>query len=172
MSQLGPISTSKPDEPRGVIRGEAGDLIRLDASFFPVVVTTWYGATTERAIREYYRWVRQMGARAKAERTQMVNITDAGLGGVPTAPVRRLISDLTKELDQDGFRAFMHSITVIDNVLVRGALTAIAWVHGDLNTPTVATRIEALERAAAILKPFGVEVPGLVRGLSERPKKP
>ncbi len=153
--------------------GTDGDVIAMDDTYFPVIVATWVGAPTERSVRAYFKWLDEMLARARRDVTPLVNVTDAGPAKTPGPDVRRLISELTKQWEGTG--ADKHAVTayvVVDNALIRGVLTALGWLHGDLHATHVASCTEALEAAlrdlARARKPAP---PGLLPAKWRRPER-
>jgi len=134
------------------IEGNAEDVIVVDDTHFPVVVSTWIGAPTERAVRGYFAWLHELLPRAIREGTPLVNVTDSGLAGLPSGDVRRLIADLTVEWERSGAdKQAVSSFVVVESAVMRGALRALAWLHGDMKTTQFATCEEALEAAIQVL---------------------
>jgi hypothetical protein len=132
--------------------GTDGDVIAMDDTYFPVLVATWMGAPTEKSVRAYFQWLGEMLARARREGTPLVNVTDAGPAKTPGPDVRRLISELTKAWEATGADAkAVTAYVVVDNALIRGVLTALGWLHGDLHVTHVSTCAEALDGALLAL---------------------
>lgn len=126
--------------------GNEGDMIAMDDTYFPVIVATWVGAPTERAVRVYFQWLHEMLARALREHTPLVNITDAGPAKTPSPDVRRLIADLTKSVEEaGGDKQTVTAYVVIENAVIRGVLIALGWLHGNMQVTHVASPTEALE---------------------------
>lgn len=155
-----------------VIQGTSDDVIIVQEECFPVVCTTWIKAPSARVIEEYFRWINEAAARAHREGIKLVNITDGGLAGVPSADVRRLIAERTKELENARHGGALHSITVVESAVIRGVLNALSWLHGDLKTEVVSSRHDAIERSTAWLRAAGqVAPPDMARALSTRPSR-
>ncbi len=132
--------------------GTDGDMIAMDDTYFPVIVATWVGAPTERSVRVYFQWLQEVFARAKRDGTVLVNITDAGPAKTPSPDVRRLIAELTKELEDAGAdKQAVAAYVVIENAVIRGVLTALGWLHGNMQVTHVASCTEALEAGIAVL---------------------
>jgi len=134
------------------IEGDGEDVIVADDTHFPVVVTTWMGAPTERAVRGYFVWLHELLARALREGTPLINVTDSGLAGLPSGDVRRLIAELTAKFEAAG--ADPHAVSafvVVESAVMRGVLRALAWLHGGMKATQVATCQEALEAGLAVL---------------------
>jgi hypothetical protein len=145
------------------IHGEADDVIVVDDTHFPLVVATWIGAPTPPAVRDYFAWLNAILERAQREGTSFVNVGDGRLAGVPSAAVRALIADLSKEWYARHAGKQLKAVVVVDNPLIRGVLRALAWLAGDLDTEQIATCEEALTFAVRLLERSGVKPPrGLV----------
>lgn len=142
------------------IQGSSGDSIALDDAYFPIIVATWFGAATESAVRAYFSWLHEMLARAASEKVPLVNVTDAGPAANPSASVRRLVAELTLGWGKvNGSQYPITSYVIIENPLIRGALTAIGWMHGDMKSNNVATCAQALDLAIADLTRAGHRAP-------------
>ncbi len=156
-----------------ILQGDSGDAIVVQVQCFPVVCSTWFSGSSTRAIEQYFRWVHEQIERAAREHAPLVNVTDAGAAGLPDADARRLIAERTKELDTARVTRGFHSVTIVESALIRGALNALAWLHGDMRTDIVGSRREAVERAATWLRSVGVSAPADAhRVLDSRPAKP
>jgi hypothetical protein len=142
------------------IHGAAGDAIALDERWFPVLISTWFGAAGEDSVREYFRWLGEQAAGARAQGVPLVNVTDTGPAGLPAASVRRLIADLTLEWERRELQGVaVHAYVVIESALLRGTLNALAWMHGAMRAVNVGSLREALERAEMDLVRAGAAVP-------------
>jgi hypothetical protein len=153
------------------IQGGNDNVIVVDDTYFPVVVATWIGPPTEGAVRGYFAWLDALLVRATRESAPIINITDAGLAGVPSGDIRRLIAELTHDWGRRG--ADTHPISayvVVDNAVVRGVLSALSWLHGDLKTTHFATCEAALAAALVELARVRFTAPtGLVPSRWRRP---
>lgn len=154
-------------------RGSEGDSIANDDTFFPILISTWFGSPTETLVRSYYRWLHEQLARSKRESLPLIIVTDSGPAGVPSAEVRRLIADLTIEWDKAGAKEVRAgSYVVIENALMRGVITTLNWLHGDLQNENVATCERALALALNNLSGRRVPAPpGLVPAKYRRPDR-
>ena len=154
-----------------LIEGGSQDVVFADDTYFPIIIATWIGPASERAVRGYFAWLDEMLARAVRESTPVVNLTDSGLAGLPSADVRRLIAELTAEWGRRGADA--HAITafvVVDSAVMRATLSALAWLHGGLKTTHFATCEAALDAAIEVLAEAGRKPPaGLVPSKWRRP---
>jgi hypothetical protein len=143
------------------LEGSAGDGVMVDDTYFPVVVSTWFGAATEPAVRAYFAWLHRVLGRAQAGRVPaLVNITDAGPAGNPSPDVRRLIAELTVGWEKAGAdQLHVTSYVVVESAVIRGVLTALGWLHGDMKAENLASCSQAIERALADLAAAGVSPP-------------
>ncbi len=96
-----------------------------DDSNVPLLVATSYGVTTERLAREAMGWLQTFAVRMHERGERFVSVIDARAAGRPPASVRALVSTLTDELRNAAPGTELASLFVADNVLIRGALTAI-----------------------------------------------
>jgi hypothetical protein len=145
------------------IEGNKDDVVVVDDTHFPVIVATWVGAPTERAVRGYYAWLDGMLARALRDQCPIVNITDSGQAGIPSAEVRRLIADLTKAWElAGGDRVKITAFVVVESAVIRGVLNALGWLHGNLKTTQFDTCEHALEAAIEVLRRAGKPAPPLL----------
>jgi hypothetical protein len=157
------------------IEGSGGDAIAMDDSHFPIIVATWFGSATEPAVRAYFAWLHALVARSASEKVPVINVTDAGPAANPSADVRRLIAELSLDLERKGgLEAFVYpAYVVIENALIRGALTAIGWMHGNMRVKNVGTCAQALDLALADLARGGHRAPpGLDPRRWRRPARP
>jgi hypothetical protein len=155
------------------IKGDADDVIVVDDTYFPVLITTWFGAPSEGAVRDYFGWLHAMLGRALRDDSPLVNVTDSTAAGVPDATVRRVIAELTKKWESAGAGPpRVSSCVVVDSAVIRGVLQVLAWLHGDLQTSQVSTCEKALDEALDILRRAGRKPPlGLVPKAWRRPPK-
>jgi hypothetical protein len=145
------------------IEGEKDDVIVVDDSHFPVIVSTWIDAPTEQAVRGYFAWLDEMLARAVRDDTPIVNVSDAGQAELPTAEVRRLVADLTGEWERRGADSGrVTSLVVIESAVMRGVLNALAWMHGNFKTRQFSTCEEALAAALHVLERARCPAPPLL----------
>ena len=160
---------------RHTIRGSGNDAIVFDDTYFPVVVSTWFGRASEPAVRGYYDHLGRGVRRAIADATILVTIVDSGPAEVPTADVRRLISELTTAWENEGANPqTVRAIVVIESAPIRGVLNVLGWLHpGGMRTEHVASLERAiaagLEALSAAKRPLTA---ALEVGTLERPPRP
>lgn len=133
-----------------------GGSIALDDRTYPVVFATWVGSAEAPTIRAFFEWNTAVLQRAVREKRVFSMITDATRADRPDAAARALIAELTSEMrrkhvDAEAFRIV--GPVVVDNPLVRGALTAVGWIMGtSLDTEyadTCASAISLVQRRFA-----------------------
>lgn len=160
---------------RHAIRGSGGDTIVFDDTYFPVVVSTWFGRASDPAVRAFYEHLGRSVRRAIAEATILVNIVDSGPAEVPTADVRRLISELTTAWENEGAGPdTVCAIVVVESAPIRGVLNVLGWLHpGGMRTVHVASLDRAVSGGLDALRAKGRPLPaGLELGTLTRPPAP
>ena len=108
-----------------------GSSVALDDRTYPVVIATWIGVADAVTLRAFFDWNNEIVARATRERRVFSMITDATRAGRPDAAARSLIAELTEQMQRDHKDADAYRVAgpvVVDNPLVRGALTAVGWI--------------------------------------------
>jgi hypothetical protein len=130
--------------------------IVLDDGAWPLVVTTWFGAPTERLVDGYFEAHAALLARARQDGEAFVMITDALDTDRPSATARKRVTDHLQRLPPDTTTLLSQTYVVIGSALIRGAFTALAWVDRRLEqVEVVATPAEGIERASALLRQSG-----------------
>jgi hypothetical protein len=156
------------------VEGQKGALA-LDDRTFPVVFATWIGHSDESLIRAFYAWNDEQLKRVTREKCAFALITDAILAERPEAPVRSLIADLTREMQRTHAVAETYrtgSIVVLESALVRGALTAVGWLMGGMQTEYAPACAEAIQRIEARFRERGAPWPrGLTATSYQRAKR-
>ena len=107
--------------------------VALDDRTYPVVFVTWIGVADAATLRPFFEWNGQILRRAVKERRTFSMITDATRAGRPDAAARSIIAELTKQMQRTHADADVYRVVgpiVVDNPLVRGALTAVGWIMG------------------------------------------
>jgi hypothetical protein len=107
--------------------------VALDDRTFPVLFTTFVGGADATTLRAFFAWNDAFLARAEREKRVFSLITDASVARPPDANARALIAELTKKMQRDHQAADALRVqgpVVIDNPLIRGALTAVGWIMG------------------------------------------
>jgi hypothetical protein len=136
--------------------------LALDDRTFPVVFATWIGAPDTTLIRAFFAWNDAVLARVAQEHTVFVLISDGTAAARPDAAGRLLIADLTREMAKshsavEPLRAA--SLVVLDNPLVRGAMTAIGWLMGGMHNDYAASCAAAITFARERFEARGANWP-------------
>lgn len=111
----------------------AAGAVALDDRTYPVMFGTWVGVAEAATLRAFFAWNDELLRRAARERRVFTLITDATRAGRPDAAARAIVADLTKAMQRDHVAAEAFRVVgpvVVDNPLVRGALTAVGWIMG------------------------------------------
>ncbi|AKF08434.1 hypothetical protein [Sandaracinus amylolyticus] len=162
--------------------GESGTVVVVDGASsvvvdtraWPVVIATWFGEPTEALVERYFAVHGEVVDRARASRTRFVLITDTFATGAPSPKARKRIVDLTAAQAPDVAALTVRSFVVIESMLMRGVVTALAWVYPKMaESENVATITIALERAFAELDAARVARPvGMTPRDYRRPARP
>jgi hypothetical protein len=146
----------------------------VDATWFPVLFTTFYGANNEPVVRHWFDWYHAQCRRADAENIQYVSITDATPSERPPATVRKLIADLTDAGEERWTELCLGAYIVLDSAIVRGALTAVQWLSPRTRRLSpVATLEDAIaESSAAMQRANMVLPPGFGPACYGSPERP
>lgn len=156
-----------------IVDGDAA--IVLDERETPIVFATWFGEPTEDLVRRFYQWQSKMLDRIAATPSgKFVFITDSSSAGRPTPKARKLITDLLSELEPKIQRYTLRAYIVIDNPLIRGVFTALAWLNPRMAETVVSSSCAiAIEQAFQDLDLAGVPRPrGLTATTYRRPANP
>ncbi len=132
---------------------EGSCTVVLDTQYWPVVVTTWFGEANEAAVRRFFtEHDARVFARAQRERTPFVLVSDAAHAERPSAKVRKLLADRTSAQSKDLEDLTLGSIIVVENALIRGAVTAMSWILPRMKDMVVVGDIgTAINRALEML---------------------
>ena len=128
-----------------------------DASYLPVIIRTYFGATTEKLEHECTAWLVECLALVPSH-MKVVIIADTR-GGLTTDPkIRKASAQAAKKLEPH-MRAHDASIIVIvDNVVLRSALVAISWVT-QMKMIAVKDLDDAFREAGELLASKAQELP-------------
>mgnify|MGYP001347076277 CR=1 FL=1 len=131
-----------------------------DRRFYPVVFIKWWGEMNEPLVRAAFRWLDEVNAQARADGIKVVSVNDSRMSKRPPATIRKLMAEL---IDETGHDDALPSIVVMENPLIRGAMTAMRWLSSrEWKVETTADVPAGLRRALALLAEAGVAGP---RGL-------
>jgi hypothetical protein len=145
---------------------DEGCSARIDQRFDPVIVASFYGAITKKLMLEFSAWFRAYLMSLRPG-TKFVMINDPR--GVPShSPVIRKIA--VEEMGKLKTLMELHSlenIMIIDNTLLRGAITALSWLTGNRAHCAVKDMPEAITTASQALTRAGLPVPAGLHALSQ-----
>ena len=145
-----PIETIADDHARIVV----------DDRYFPLVVTTWFGDPSEAMVERYFAWLVGLVDRTVAAQTKYVLITDASDAKRPRPSVRQQIAERTDALPDVVVDINVGNYVVVENPLVRGALTAMQWLSRSTWTnKTVGSCAEAIALGLEDLDGHGIPRP-------------
>ncbi len=122
--------------------------VALDDRTYPVVFATWIGSADAATLRAFFSWNDALLRRVTSERRTFTMITDATRAQRPDAAARSIIAELTQQMRRDHVASEPFRVVgpvVLDNPLVRGALTAVGWIMGtSLDTEYAPSCVEAI----------------------------
>ncbi|HEY1098959.1 MAG TPA: hypothetical protein VGF99_08520 [Myxococcota bacterium] len=99
--------------------------IVLDDSAWPILHHT-VGDATREDFDHFADWYMRCVRRARSEQVRLYVLTDLR-GVIPAHDVRRHASRWLASLDDDHFHVGAQAVIVVDNPLIRGAITALNW---------------------------------------------
>jgi hypothetical protein len=153
---------------------DAPSAIVIDDGARGIVIATWFGEPTLALVDRYFEWHSAHLDRLRKERARFVLITDTFATARPSPSARKRIAERTQALGPDVPHLTIGSYLVVESALIRGAITALAWLHAPL-ADTVAVGSPALAIGAALrdLDAAGIaRPPNLSPGTYSRPARP
>lgn len=127
---------------------------------WPVVIATWFGRPTEALVEKYFADHRRHLDRARSAGERLVLITDTFATERPHPVARKRIVELTEAQGELANALTLKSFIVIENPVIRGVVTALAWVYPKLGaSENVGSLSQAVEGAAAALRSLGIAAP-------------
>jgi hypothetical protein len=156
-----------------VLRDKEASVV-IDDAAKGVLIATWFGASTVQLVDEYYAWHGAYLDRHRKEGRRFVLITDASESARPAPAARKRIADGFAKLGPDVKVITIQSYIVVDNALIRGVLTALAWLDERLaGSVLVATPAAAIAQALKDLERAGIAPPSnLSPATYKRPARP
>jgi hypothetical protein len=150
--------------------GEAG--LVLDARNFPILIVTVFGEADQVVVRRIFEWRAAMFERAKASGTRAVVVADIRPAKRPPPLIRKLAAELIDANPMPAEQA-MPSFLVLDNALLRGALTALQWITTRKTKHCLVKDLQdALAGAMGALIEVGLDPPSLDPQAYPVPPKP
>jgi hypothetical protein len=131
----------------------------IDDTHYPIVLQTIDPQATVSMIERFFEEMRRMADRAIREGTYYVEITDCPAVFPPLQ--RAKLAEEVKKSSPAQRKRSLGTFVIVDNALVRGALTAVKWMVPDSlqKVTAVASWDEAFDRAAATLGARGIPLP-------------
>jgi len=128
-------------------------------TYFPLVIYTWFGEPSMPAVDEYYRLRWQYDERARKEGTKVVLVTDGSEFKPPPATIRKYLAE--RAMETDASDALLCYVTCVPSPLLRGVVTAMAWIAGEqLKTNiNLGSMNKVLERALVEFEKAGIQAP-------------
>jgi hypothetical protein len=140
--------------------------ITVDESMWPLVVVTYPRHNSADGWDKMFRTYEAMYQRR--ERFHVVS-DGTRTEGVPGPAERRVISEYTKAHEESSRRWVLGSSVAVVNPLVRGALTALAWVAPPVYKLTYfATLAECVDEAFSAFDKAAIPVTATMRGFRSR----
>jgi hypothetical protein len=164
-----------PPPARGLVTLRDKDAaIVVDDSAGGIVFATWFGEATISLVDQYYEWNEAVLERARRERTKFVLVTDTFGAARPSPAARKRIAERFARMPRDVGEITIASYIIIENALLRGVVTALAWMDPRLEgSVTVASVPLAIEGAIKSLTAAGVTPPANLTPESyKRPPRP
>jgi hypothetical protein len=100
----------------------------IDLRYFPVSVMVWKNDPFEELMHPYYAWRLKASQLAHERGALHVVIKDLSEWGVPKPTVRQIIGEYAQ---RDNEEHFGWRFLIVSNPIMRGAVTAIAWIKGE-----------------------------------------
>jgi hypothetical protein len=143
---------ARPEEPPTAVSKPAID---VDAALWPLVVIRYDGKTTPADWERMFAIYRELHRRGE----RFYTLNDGRCSGVPSAVERAVIGRHTLATEAVTRKLLIATCIVIDNALIRGALTAIHWLAPPAySTTVVASVAEGYVVAAEAITKDGKEL--------------
>jgi hypothetical protein len=132
---------------------DSNGALYLDDALSPILVATFVGTSTVKLVDLFHQWCDEHDAICQREGRPLIMISDATRAGRPPADVRRAFAE-------HSFTGETRSYAVIDNPLIRGAMTAVGWLVGDkFDVISCKTLADAFELASEFARARGLQPP-------------
>ena len=102
---------------------------QIDDGEFPLVTVKVVGGSTPADTASYLQHMESLIARARSTGERAVHVIDAREALLSSASDRRMMGEWMKEHDLDNRETCGGFAFVFDSAIVRGALTAVLWIH-------------------------------------------
>ncbi|NUO53021.1 MAG: hypothetical protein HOV80_29595 [Polyangiaceae bacterium] len=129
----------------------------IDESAFPLVFINVAEGADVAQLEQFFAAYERMLSRNEP----FVNVTDVSrVRARPDALVRKRLAEWTRSIEPRVVRLSKGDARVVDNALIRGAMTAISWLHQHpVKQEWFGNRDEAVAWAIERLEEAGVHVP-------------
>lgn len=139
-----------------------------------VLIATWFDEPTVALVDAYFDWHETYLERVRKARGRFVSVTDTYATKRPSPTARRRIAERMDALGDDATTSTIASYVIVESALLRGAITALSWLHAPLEgTVAVGTPALAIEAALRDLDAAGIPRPArLTPQTYQRPAPP
>jgi hypothetical protein len=133
----------------------------IDESAFPLVFINVSEGAEVAQLEEFFAAYERMLARNEP----FANVTDVSrVRSRPNALVRQRLAEWTRSIESRVVRLSKADARIVNNALIRGAMTAIGWLHQHpVKQEWFSNREEAVAWAIERLEDAGVDIPAVVR---------
>ena len=133
----------------GVVAELHGDLYLLE----------WHGRATVPFFEVYDAAWQEMVTKWRAEGKRRIQLTLTARSERPGADVRKRISEHTKEFGTTATDVVVANGIVVENALMRGALTAVSWLDPVISFKVVKSLAEGITWAREVAHEHDLDVP-------------
>jgi hypothetical protein len=148
-----------------------GCSVLIDETFSPVVIVSFYGVITKKLLLEFVAWYREyLGSLRPSQKFVMINDPR----GVPThsPTLRKIAAEEMQKFAASMKMHNLHNILIIDNALLRGAITAIGWLINKDVGYAARDMHDAITVALRALTSAGLPLPVGLEATSYRAPRP
>ena len=135
-----------------------GCSLLIDQRCDPVIIASFYGIITPKLLLEFSAWFRGY-LMALRPGTKFVLINDPRGVSSHSPVIRKIAVGEMKKLRTLMELHSQENIMIIDNTLLRGAVTALSWLTGNKAHHAVKDLPEAIEVASEALTRAGLPIP-------------
>jgi hypothetical protein len=148
-------SAPRSINPRPATANSRNTIASVTDRHLPILLSTLRGELELNAVRHHDEQVAVIIAKALEQRRPVVYVVDARGVAMPSAMVRRYWATQINE-SRAVLDSMLGTFIILDNAIVRGALTAIVWMTDAAKRLSYVPTFEvALERANALLSEQG-----------------
>lgn len=132
--------------------------VSYDNRFFPIVIAKPHKSWTDDSVRYFFTtWRQGLVDYAVQHKTAIVVIFDMRTSTVPAATTRKIAGDYAA--GDKGTKGLLRTFMVVDNPMLRGVITAIIWLAGDVPVAFVGNFADAIKSALHELEKNGIPAP-------------